>query len=177
MIGGGRLVIMRSLLLLALLAASPALAEPQVYRLSPAERDAAIAAGANRPESGALLPDPMFSHLPSGSLYDDTEGGRRDRRVHGEFGMVAGTGGTLGFYGTAVVPIGESSTATISVAHGQGQGFGYGGFGGGYGYGGYGFGGPFGAFGNDGALYPFGYVSPGFPAQLLPGPFGRRPNR
>lgn len=173
MIGGGRIIAMRSLLLLAVLAAAPALAEPQVYRLSPAERDAAIAAGADRPETGALLPEPMFRHLPEGSLYDDAEGnGRRDRRVHGEFGMVAGTGGTLGFYGAAVVPIGESSTATISVAHGQGQGFGYGGFGGGYG-----FGGPFGAFGNDGALYPFGYVSPGFPAQLLPGPFGRRPNR
>jgi hypothetical protein len=175
MIDRGITVAMRRVLLLLAFVATPALADPQVYRLSPAEREAAIAAGANRPETGALLPEPMFSHLPAGSLYDDGTDGRRDRRIHGEFGVVAGTGGTLGFYGTAVVPIGETSTATISVAHGQGQGFGYGGYG--AGYGGYGFGSPFGAFGNDGALYPFGYVSPGFPAQLLPGPLGRRPNR
>ncbi len=176
---------MRNALILAVLLASPALAEPQVYRLSPAEREAAIAAGAARPQTGALLPEPLsssaFGNLPAGSLYGDGEGGRRDRRVHGEFGMVAGTGGTFGIYGTAVVPIGEASTATISVAHGQGRGFGYGGFGPfGGDFGGpfgYGYGSPFGAFGPDGAIYPFGYVSPGFPLALVPGPQGRRPAR
>jgi hypothetical protein len=168
MIGPAITTPMRRALLLLAFAATPALAEPQVYRLSPAAREAAIAAGAERPDNGALLPDPMFSHLPAGSLYDDGTDGRRDRGIHGEFGVIAGTGGTLGFYGTAVVPIGETSTATISVAHGQGQGFG--------GYGG-GFGSAFGGVGYDPAFYPYGHFTPGFPLQLLPGPSGRRPNR
>ncbi|KPF80229.1 hypothetical protein IP88_00705 [alpha proteobacterium AAP81b] len=154
--------------------AAPALADPQVYRLSPAERAAAIESGARRGETSALIPapldpGPLTSHLPAGSLYGDDET-RADRRAHGEFGIVAGTGGTLGFYGSAVVPLSDNATLGLSFAYGQGRGFG--GYGGGFGgYDGFGYSG-FGGYG----IYP-GYVSPGFPWQLVPGPGGRRPAR
>lgn len=156
---------MRAVLPLLLLA-TPALAEPQVYRLTPAQREAAIEQGAERPESVALLPYPLRvpepgSHLPAGSLYADDETAS-DRRPHGEVGMVAGTGGTIGVFGTTTVPLGGDSFASFSFDIGQGRGF--------YGpYGGYG---GFEAFGP----YP-GYIGPGFPLGLVPGPRGRTPAR
>lgn len=156
---------MRAVLPLLLLA-TPVLAEPQVYRLTPAQREAAIEAGAERPESAALLPEPRLlvepdSHLPPGSLYADGKTAR-DRGPHGEVGMVAGTGGTIGAFGTTAVPLGENGMASFAFNIGQGRGL--------YGpYGGYG---GFDGFGP----YP-GYIGPGFPLSLVPSPRGRVPAR
>lgn len=127
---------------LALLLSGPAVAadaqpsEPQVYRLSPAERDAAIAAAAQKPESpgGALLPSPAGEVLkpsPAGealkpsperdailgsSLYGDQ---KRDNRIHGEVGMFIGTGGARGIYGSTAVPLGENGMAQFSFETSQ----------------------------------------------------------
>jgi hypothetical protein len=115
--------------LTALLAGSAG-AEEQVYRLSDAERAATLAAASHRAESPALLPSRDLSDLNGPSLYGD--GTKRDRQVHGEVGMTVGTGGTRGFFGTAVVPLSDNATATLSFSQGQGRGFGYGGYGVGY---------------------------------------------
>jgi hypothetical protein len=136
--------------LLALLAltAAPALAtEPvataptAVYRLSPADRDAAIAAAALQPErpGSALLPPPTTPPAPnaanalapsaerdailSHSLYAENET-RIDRRPHGEVGMFIGSGGTRGVFGTVGVPLGENGFASFSFDTGRYQGFG-----------------------------------------------------
>ncbi len=115
---------------LAALLTGTAAAEEQIYRLSAAEREATIAAASNRAETPALLPAPDLSDLRGPSLYGD--GVKRDKQVHGEVGMSVGTGGARGFFGTAVVPLGDNATATVSFSQGQGRGFGYGGYGIGY---------------------------------------------
>ena len=100
---------------------------PQIYRLTPAERDAAIAAAALKPESrgGALLPATGGEALkPSAerdailgnSLYGDTV---RDKRLHGEVGMFIGTGGARGIYGSTAVPLGETGMAQFSFESSQ----------------------------------------------------------
>ena len=109
---------------------------PQIYRLTPAERDSAIAAAALKPESqrGALLPSPVGEALipspadealkPSAerdailgnSLYGDTV---RDKRLHGEVGMFIGTGGARGIYGSTTVPLGETGVAQFSFESSQ----------------------------------------------------------
>lgn len=115
---------LRRLPFTALLLAAPALAQTQVYRLSPAQRDAAIEAGARAPETAALLPDPARSRILDTSLYPDG-GALRDRALHGEFGIYAGTGGTQGVFGTVVAPLGASGTARFSFDIGRGRVFGY----------------------------------------------------
>lgn len=144
---------MRSLLL-ALLLAAPATAE--VVRLSPAERDAVIAAAANGPERNAVLtPEtvarPSVLDRPLYPEFHGEDGLLRDRKVHGEVTMFAGSGGSFGVAGTAVLPVGDSGTAAISVMQGRSRWGGLQGFGLGYasdgnlignGYGT--FGGPFG---------------------------------
>ena len=130
-------------MLAAMLAGTAAGAQEQVYRLSPAQRDAAIAAGAQRTDTDtpALLPTPGLAELSTRSLYDDADAGKPDKKIHGEVGMFVGTGGTRGIFGTAVVPLGENATASLSFSHGQGRGLGFGGFGGGFGgFGGFGYG-------------------------------------
>ncbi len=136
--------------------ATPAYAEPQVYRLTPAEREAAIAAASHRTDTDtpALLPDPGRDRVLESSLYAGDE--RPDRRVHGEVGMTIGTGGTRGIYGTTVAPLGETGTAAFAFSIGQGRGF----------YG------PYGGYGPGYGVYP-GYFSPGYPLSLLPVPAGR----
>ena len=100
---------------------------PQIYRLTPAERDATIAAAALKPElrGGALLPSPAGESLkPSAerdailgnSLYGDTV---RDKRLHGEVGMFIGTGGARGIYGSTAVPLGETGMAQFSFESSQ----------------------------------------------------------
>lgn len=109
-------------------------APPQVYRLSPAERDAVIAKAAQQPERPALLltPEPLAPGLaPSlerdailnSSLYGER---RVDNRPHGEVGVFVGSGGARGFYGTTGVPLGDSGFAQFSFQNGRLPGFGYG---------------------------------------------------
>ena len=86
-----------------MLAALPvaALAAPVQVRLTPAQIEAAMAAGETRnlaAEALALGGEP------------------RDRQLHGEFGAGIGTGGYKSVYGTVVAPLGESGTAAFSFA-------------------------------------------------------------
>lgn len=172
---------MRFIFLLTTLAATPVLAT-DVVRLPDAQRDAVIAAAANGPEKPAVYTPEQAQQqsVLDRSLYPeffargpaDAGTAAPDRKVHGEMTMFAGSGGTVGMSGTAVVPVGEHGTAAISVMQGtsrygsvQGFGFGFstggagnsvalnGGFGSpfGYGYGGFGY-----------LLTGFGYP-PGYP--------------
>jgi hypothetical protein len=80
--------------------AAPTGFSSEPIRLSPAEREAAIEAGAARREGE--LP---INGLPSG--------------VHGEIGMEIGTGGTRALYGSAAVPLGENGSAAFSFMTGR----------------------------------------------------------
>lgn len=83
---------------LALMAGAPTLAQAlndQVVRLSPADREAAIEAGAQRAER----------ELPINGL---------SRGVHGEMGVEVSSNGGRALYGTAVVPLGETGSAAFS---------------------------------------------------------------
>jgi hypothetical protein len=125
---------MRLFFLMAMLAA-PAVAQEQVYRLSPADRDAAIAKAAMQPERPALLltpePAPVAGLPPSAardailnnSLYGEA---RPDRRPHGEVGMFIGSGGARGIFGTTAVPLGDTGMASFSFSTGRFPGFGAG---------------------------------------------------
>ena len=120
-------------------------AAPQVYRLSPAERDAVIARAAQQPERPALLLTPETgpagpAGLPPSAARDAILGNslygerRTDNRPHGEVGMFVGSGGQRGFFGTTAVPLGNNGSAQFSFSTGQGdrrlrgygQPFGYG---------------------------------------------------
>ena len=124
---------MRLILLLAALAALPAQAT-EIVRLSDAQREAVVAAAANGPEKTPLL-TPEQAQRPSvldRSLYPEfyADGGPavRDRKVHGEMSMFAGSGGTFGIASTAVVPVGETGSAAISVMQGTSRWGGLSGF-------------------------------------------------
>lgn len=95
-----------------------AFAEPQVYRLSPAQIEAAKAEAALRPEAPgrALLPSADRDTILENSLYGE---GERSRKVHGEVGMFIGTGGARGIYGTTAVPLGETGMAQFSFETSQ----------------------------------------------------------
>lgn len=103
-----------AVLVLIAVTAAPALAEPQVYRLSDADRAAAIASASHRPEavSAALLPDPERDRILGSSLYAD--GAPRDNRPHGEVSMFVGTGGAYGIGGSIGAPLGDASFAQFS---------------------------------------------------------------
>jgi len=131
--------------LLAITAAPTLAAEPvttaptTVYRLSPADRDAAIAAAALQPErpGSALLPPPTTTAptapanalAPSAerdatlshSLYADNTSILTDRRPHGEVGMFIGSGGSRGIFGTVGMPIGDNGFASFSSDTGRYQ--------------------------------------------------------
>ncbi|MEI6485291.1 MAG: hypothetical protein WCO11_03385 [Sphingomonadales bacterium] len=166
----------------------------ELVRLPDAARDAVIEAAARGPEKPAVFTPEQAQRdsLLSRSLYPEFYGRAgpggmpvRDGKVHGEMTMFAGSGGTAGFAGTAIIPVGQNSTAMVSVMqgtsrYGNTQGFAFGfstgssgngmsgslGYGNspfGYGYGGYGYGG----YGL-GILGGYGPSMPGF------GRFGRR---
>lgn len=126
---------MRIAFVLAALVAVPA-ATTEVVRLSPAERDAVLSAAARGPERAAVLTPERFVRpsLIDRSLYPEAPGraAAPGRKVHGEVSVFAGTGGLFGMSGTAVMPIGDSGMAAISVLQGssrwggvQGLNFGY----------------------------------------------------
>jgi hypothetical protein len=123
---------MRLIFLLALLAAPVTATE--VVRLSDAQREAVIAAAANGPEKTPVLTPEQAKRqsVLDRSLYPEfyQDGGQavRDRKVHGEVSVFAGSGGTLGMSGTAVMPVGETGTAAISVMQGTSRWGGISGF-------------------------------------------------
>ncbi len=74
---------------------APDVSADSTVRLSPDQREAALEYGATR-----ALREPPINGL--------------DRKIHGEMGMEIGSNGSHALYGTATVPLGESSSATIS---------------------------------------------------------------
>jgi hypothetical protein len=108
---------------LSLLAAGPALAEPQAYRLSQAEIDATIAAASYRHETPALLPPLQATPLlatplslpnlpPAGDLPMTP-----DRKAHGTAGFAVSSDGGFALFGSTAVPIGETSYASFSFSY------------------------------------------------------------
>lgn len=165
---------MRSILSLALLMAALPATATEVVRLSDSQRDAVIAAAANGPERDPVLTPEQAQResVLNRSLYPEfyAEGGGpvRDRKVHGEMSMFAGSGGTFGMAGTAVVPVGDTGSAAISVMRGTSRWGGLSGVSLGYssndanapllignGFGGYGYGG-LGLFGPGPWTTPYG---------------------
>ncbi len=104
---------MKRLLPLLALLATPVLAQEQVYRLSEADKAAAIEAAGRQPESNTRLP-----------IVDGRAPGSTDKRVRGEVGMMVGTGGTRAIYGSTAVPLGENGMAQFSFSTGRYNGFG-----------------------------------------------------
>jgi hypothetical protein len=126
---------MRHVLILTLIAAPAAATD--VVRLTDAQRDAVITAAANGPEKPPVVTPEQAQRqsVLDRSLYPEffAPGGGpvADHRVHGEMTMFAGSGGTAGFSGTAIIPVGESSTAAVSITQGTSRygnisGFGFG---------------------------------------------------
>lgn len=103
---------MRRLLPLLALMATPILAQEQVYRLSEADKQAAINAAAQKPETTTRLP-----------IVDGRAPDTQDNRPHGEVGMMIGTGGTRAIWGTTAVPLGQNGTAQFSFSTGRYPGF------------------------------------------------------
>ncbi len=164
---------MRLAIALAILATSPA-ASTEVVRLSDAQREAVIAAAANGPEKEPVLTPEQARRqsVLDRSLYPEFYGqqagapGVRDRRVHGEMSVFAGSGGTVGYSGTAILPVGQTGSAAISVTQGTSRYGGFQNFGFGYSSGGNNALGVSGSFGNPygyGYPYgsPFGFYGPG----------------
>lgn len=125
----------RLALLLPLLAAVPALAEPQAYRLSQAEIDATIAAASHRAETSSLLPQVMAPPLslpnlpPAGDLPV-----LEDRKPHGVASIAVSSDGGFALFSSTAVPLGENSYASFSFGYSRMPGYGYG-YGNGFGYG------------------------------------------
>lgn len=92
---------MKRAILLLLAAATPSLAEPATYQLTPAERDAVLNAASHAPAD----PAPVLE--------------KRDRAVHGEVGVAVGTGGYSEAFGTVVAPLGDSGFASLSYDVGR----------------------------------------------------------
>jgi hypothetical protein len=116
---------MQILPLIAALAVSSAASATEVVRLSAAERDKVLDAAANGPERQPVLTPEQAQRqsVLDRSLYPEFYGdngqiGARDRKVHGEVSMFAGSGGTFGMSGTAILPVGETGTAAVSITQG-----------------------------------------------------------
>lgn len=164
---------MRLILLLATLATLPtpiAAAATEVVRLSDAQREAVIATAANGPEKEPVLTPEQAQRqsVIDRSLYPEFYGqnggpAAPDRKVHGEMTMFAGSGGTFGMSGTAVLPVGQNGSAAVSVMQGTSRYGGMQGFGFGFSSGGSNALGINGSFGNPyGSPYgsPYGYSGP-----------------
>ncbi len=91
--------------LAALALAGPATAQETTYRLSPEAIAETIETASHRPEAAT-------------NALGFAEG-ERDNRIHGEVGFMIGTGGARGIYGTALIPLGESGSALVSVESSQ----------------------------------------------------------
>ena len=104
------------LILASLIAAAavPATAVPvsasEIIQLTPEQSDRAIEAGAARNAAQATELPELRNTRP---------------QIHGEVGMMVGTGGMRGVYGTAAMPIGDNGFAAFSyenVRYGRRQG-------------------------------------------------------
>lgn len=97
------------------LIAAPAVAETTtegtVVRLSPGQAEQAI-------ESGAAA-----AAVPHDALASIEDGPRR--AIHGEVGMMIGTGGARGMFGTAAIPLGDNAGAIVSFSTERYGGRGY----------------------------------------------------
>ena len=94
-------------LLCAGLTANSAYAQPvtapitgEVRRLSPEEKEG-ILQGSDGQATDAFL--------------NAARGGGGSRQVHGEVGIMVGSGGARGFFGTALIPLGDRGSAIISI--------------------------------------------------------------
>jgi len=65
-------------------------------------------AQAQKVDGGQALGD-----LSDSSLYEETPLSAPRRQIHGEMGMMVGTGGARGIYGAADVPLGENADAQL----------------------------------------------------------------
>lgn len=121
-------MLLRATALVLLFSGTAALAaEPQVYRLTPEQIETAKAAGAQRPESPSLLPSPERDAILGNSLYANPDSDESVRRqIHGEAGFFVGTGGTRGFFGSALIPLGQNGSLSLSFQNSQLPGYGHG---------------------------------------------------
>ena len=72
----------------------------QVRRLSPEEKERILARNSERAAEAAL----------NAAIGD---GSSSSAGVHGELGVVVGTGGTSGIYGAAAIPLGDRGSASF----------------------------------------------------------------
>lgn len=84
--------------LAALLIASAASAQETVVALSPEAKEKILNEAAAKPSHDIGLPS--INGL--------------DRQIHGEVGMMIGTGGARGVFGSAVAPLGDSGSVAVA---------------------------------------------------------------
>ncbi|MGL4542338.1 MAG: hypothetical protein ACRCUI_07500 [Polymorphobacter sp.] len=103
----------------------PPVSEPAggaVYRLSPAEIEAALASAAARNASRM----PLLPPLPGAGLVQATpDAALRGGRPHGEVGMMIGSGGARAVWGSTMVPLGANGVAAFSFSTGRWPGVPY----------------------------------------------------
>lgn len=89
----------------------------------PSVAQTAPAAGAPLSSDTIRLTDEQRDRILEGNTEDSaaaargelTSAERADRRIHGEVGMMIGTAGTRGIYGTAAIPLGDNAGAVVSI--------------------------------------------------------------
>ena len=94
-----------------LIFASAALAQTdvgQVRRLSPEEKERILANSSEQAADAAMM------SMMGGGNRDS-----RPNRIHGEVGVMVGTGNSYGIDGTAVVPLGDNGSAILSFSKSQ----------------------------------------------------------
>jgi hypothetical protein len=90
-------------------------AAPVEHRLSPAEADAAIEAGAERNR----VADALATARLDPALALPGEDRLRDKKVHGEVGVGFGSNGERDLFGTVNTSLGGNSTAAFSYDYSQ----------------------------------------------------------
>ncbi|MGI4877056.1 MAG: hypothetical protein ACRYG4_06175 [Janthinobacterium lividum] len=90
-------------------------APPVEHRLSPADADAAIEAGAERNRAA----DALATARLDPALQLPGEDRLRDKKVHGEVGVGIGSNGERDLFGTVNTSLGGNSTAAFSYDYSQ----------------------------------------------------------
>ena len=87
--------------------ASDAAVAPQgeTIRLTPAQIEEALQVGGTRNQAGDGINGDGVNYITPPS-----------RRIHGEMGMMIGTGGARGLYGATEIPLGDSATAGFAFS-------------------------------------------------------------
>ena len=91
-------------------------ATPVEHRLSPADADAAIEAGAERNRAAEALATARLD--PALALPGEDRVGR-DKKLHGEAGVAFGSNGERDLFGTVNTSLGGDSTASFSYDNTQ----------------------------------------------------------